>query len=257
VLYGLLELLDYEPDDRHVNRQAHRIAEALTHAYDDRVEAALMKMLEGRSSYAGEGAITTLLAHASGEALDRAVDLAVHHSPYVHSFYQASQIRRPELALRFAPHLEDQDPRVRKVAREMVDRFEKMAAADGDTGEGGRRRSKEIKGEDDPSWRPGRISPADLRRLEVTKLYPIEQIWERLARPSQTGSAIRGLRELLTHAADSLSIESLQAICSLRDTYLYCYEYFPAGYEYDPFFEIEALSVEDCIEMARGELEGR
>ncbi len=41
------------------------------------------------------------------------------------------------------------------------------------------------------------------------------------------------------------------------DTYLYAYDYFPAGYEYEMVLEIEALDVRDIIHASRDELTRR
>lgn len=236
-LYSLLEFLEPEENDWESDRRAWRIAKALTHAYDDKVETALLKMLATGPHGVGDRAIAPLLAQASGAVLENAVDLSLHRYPYQHTFYQASKTPRPGLANCFVRHLQDKDPKVRETARKLVNQFEKIADS----------------GLDPAEHDPG-VSKPGVPRVNNTNLYNLDQIWGNLKKPGETDSAIKAIRNLLTLDSERLSTENLRFICGMRDTYLYRYEWFPAGYEYEPLFEIKALNVEGIQQLAQDEM---
>lgn len=242
VLYSLLKQLEPDDSDFDSRESAKRVAKALAFAYDERVESALMGVLAGGDSHIAEGALLPLMAHATGATLARVVDLGLHRFPYRHYWYGISRLFRPGLGSLFSCYIDDLNPKVRETARGLMDSFQ----------------------EQEESWRQeGYLDPAVsiLGASELDVEWPGKpkddnfcRLWGMLAKPDTTGIAIVGLRNHLVTGGTKLSSDNLKAICGMRDTYLYRYEFFPAGYEYDPFFDIKALNVEDIISMAGDEL---
>lgn len=224
-LYGLLKWLHPVDEQWESQKRAWRIAEALAHAYDERVEAALMEILAEGPRTVADRTLLPLLTHATGAVLTRAVALGLQRSPYTHCWPLASQVARPGLDQLFTPHLLDEEPRIRKAARDLRDRFQKLEA-------------------------PERYIPWPPQPHYQT----FSELWNLLQQPGTSAQATRELRHLLTFEPGKLSTENLETICGMRETYLYRYEFFPAGYEYDAVFDIVALDTGDIIDMARDEL---